>query len=64
MANQIYAWNPSQSPLNPCLLHRLLLLDAKLYAALAWYLERVLPGGYGPRQHWAFVLRPSYRCAS
>lgn len=43
---------------------RLLVLDAKLYAVLACYCEKVLPGGFGPRQHWAFVLRPSYWCLS
>ena len=44
--------------------HRLLILDAKLYLAAAWYLDQVLPGTFGPRQHWTFVLRPSYWCRS
>mmetsp|Transcript_7891 Transcript_7891/g.23248 ORF Transcript_7891/g.23248 Transcript_7891/m.23248 type:complete len:2373 (+) Transcript_7891:472-7590(+) len=38
----------------------LLILDAKLYLLLAWYVEKVLPGGYGPRLHWSFAFRPSY----
>ena len=54
-----------------CVLHclaspwcRLLILDAKLYLAAAWYLDNVLPGTFGPRQHWTFVFRPSYWCAT
>ncbi|KAK7158970.1 hypothetical protein R3I94_005341 [Phoxinus phoxinus] len=39
---------------------RMMLLDAVLYAVLAWYLDNVFPGQYGIGQPFYFPLQPSY----
>ena len=38
----------------------MLLLDLFLYAGLAWYLERVIPGQFGPCLPWWFPASKSY----
>ncbi|TSK87603.1 ATP-binding cassette sub-family A member 3 [Bagarius yarrelli] len=42
----------------------LLLLDAILYALVAWYIEAVFPGEYGVPRPWYFFMLPSYWCNS
>ncbi|XP_077550121.1 phospholipid-transporting ATPase ABCA1-like isoform X2 [Haemaphysalis longicornis] len=42
----------------------LLLLDALLYFALAWYLEAVCPGQYGVPKPWYFFVTKSYWCGT
>ncbi|XP_057190130.1 LOW QUALITY PROTEIN: retinal-specific phospholipid-transporting ATPase ABCA4 [Triplophysa rosa] len=39
---------------------RMMLLDAVLYAVLAWYLDNVFPGQYGIGRPFYFPLQPSY----
>jgi hypothetical protein len=38
----------------------LLLLDAALYTALAWYLDKVLPAEYGTQLPWSFPVSRGY----
>ncbi|XP_034470227.1 retinal-specific phospholipid-transporting ATPase ABCA4-like isoform X1 [Hippoglossus hippoglossus] len=38
----------------------MMLLDAVLYAVLAWYLDNVFPGQYGIGQKFYFPFQPSY----
>merc|ERR1719379_127118 len=38
----------------------MMLLDAVLYQALAWYVSKVRPGTLGLPQPWYFPLLPSY----
>ncbi|KAL3172910.1 hypothetical protein MRX96_012654 [Rhipicephalus microplus] len=42
----------------------LLLLDAVLYFALAWYIEAVFPGQYGVPKPWYFFVTKSYWCGA
>ncbi|XP_043073525.1 retinal-specific phospholipid-transporting ATPase ABCA4 [Puntigrus tetrazona] len=39
---------------------RMMLLDAVVYAVLAWYLDNVFPGQYGIGRPFYFPLQPSY----
>ncbi|XP_051984470.1 retinal-specific phospholipid-transporting ATPase ABCA4-like [Xyrauchen texanus] len=39
---------------------QMMLLDAVLYAVLAWYLDNVFPGQYGIGRPFYFPLQPSY----
>ncbi|RXN25823.1 retinal-specific ATP-binding cassette transporter [Labeo rohita] len=39
---------------------RMMLLDAVVYAFLAWYLDNVFPGQYGISRPFYFPLQPSY----
>ncbi|CAL8279233.1 unnamed protein product [Lota lota] len=38
----------------------MMMLDAVLYAALAWYLDNVFPGQYGIGRPFYFLFQPSY----
>uniref|UniRef100_A0A8C5I5E5 P-type phospholipid transporter n=1 Tax=Gouania willdenowi TaxID=441366 RepID=A0A8C5I5E5_GOUWI len=38
----------------------MMLLDAVLYAVLAWYLDNVFPGQYGIGRPFYFIFQPSY----
>eukprot|EP00656_Telonema_subtile_P042415 TRINITY_DN47_c0_g1_i1.p1 TRINITY_DN47_c0_g1~~TRINITY_DN47_c0_g1_i1.p1 ORF type:complete len:2009 (+),score=485.82 TRINITY_DN47_c0_g1_i1:73-6099(+) len=35
-------------------------VDCVIYAALAWYCDKVVPGEFGAKQRWYFLFSPSY----
>lgn len=57
-------WREGSSGYSVSIAIAMLALDTILYTAMAWYLDKVVPGEYGTARRWNFLCSPSYWCGT